>query len=619
MSRFQLLPKTESPSKIYITSISVVGWLFVLYQTFRLDTHPDPWIFGLLVIFIAVCEFYPMPVWKGFTSLAFPVVYVLYFIYGLPLAVISYALVIFIHNIIDRRPFRIVCFNPAQLALSFSIAVGISDLIVKFILGDSNILLTHVVELFFVSVIFYIFNNLFVDLVLLLRPQPYPFHVWKQKLLAEVSSAMISFLYACFFLILGSTNRGDIDVFSFFFFFSPLVGIALLTSTIVRLKKERHRLKALFSLTTTLNKLLPTKDWMDELKSSFNELIDVEAIMLWTVEQGRWTISYKEGKISNSGKVTETLIQAFEELKRPYYIIDNRKENGPADSFFNLHLRSYIYAPLVIEKETVGVFVVARSRRKSFNHEDVRAIATIANQLAVIIKTRMLIEEKEKRSLLEERNRIARDIHDGVAQTLAGALMKLETAQRKWEKSPEDTYHLLTDSMDKLRGGLKQIRQSIYALRPYPTERVGLQPAIKQKIKTFQSETGLSIEFEERGKAEPLSSMVEKILFDTFQESIQNIVKHAQATKVEVLLSYQKEHILLKVKDNGVGFSLLEAMLKAQREPHFGIIQMNDAVEKIGASLQIDSKQGCGTEITVVVPKMGVEGGLEHDQTHASG
>jgi signal transduction histidine kinase len=618
MSKLQFLPKTERPSIFYITSISIIGWIYVLYQTLHIDSWRDPWIYGLLVIFIAVCEYYPMPIWKGFTSISFPVVFVLYFIYGLPIAMLSYALVIFFHNVVDRRPFRIVCFNPAQLVLSFSLAVGLSNLLVPFF-GDGNLLLTYVIELFSITFFFYIFNNLFVDIVLLLRPQPYLFHVWKLKLLSELSSAVISFLYGCFFLILGSQNRGQIDVFSFFFFFSPLVGIALLTSAIVRLKKERSRLKALFSLTSSLNKLLPTTDWMDDFKASFHELLDVEAIVFWTIEDGKWRINYKDGKVFANGKATEDMIQTFEHLKRAYIIMDNRKEKGPADTFFDHDLRCFVYAPLVIEKETIGVFVVARSRTKSFNNEEVRAIATIANQLAVMIKTRTLIQEKEKRSLLEERNRIARDIHDGVAQTLAGALMKLETAQKKWEKSPEETIHLLTDSMDKLRGGLKQVRQSIYALRPYPTERVGLQPAIKQKIKSFQDETGLSFVFEERGKVEPLSSMVEKILFDTFQESLQNIVKHAKATKVEILLSYQKENILLRVKDNGLGFSLLEAMMKAQREPHFGILQMNDAVEKIGASLQIDSKPGCGTEISVVVPKMGVEGGLNHDQTHASG
>lgn len=129
----------------------------------------------------------------------------------------------------------------------------------------------------------------------------------------------------------------------------------------------------------------------------------------------------------------------------------------------------------------------------------------------------------------------------------------------------------------------------------------------------------MAFSFEQRGKLETIDSMVEKILFDTFQESIRNIVKHADATNVDILLSYQKEHLLLRIKDNGKGFSLLEAMMKAQKEPHFGILQMNDAAERIGASLQIDSKPGQGTELSMIVPKLGMKGGHENDQAYVSG
>jgi signal transduction histidine kinase len=434
-----------------------------------------------------------------------------------------------------------------------------------------------------------------------------------------LNNPAISIIYGTLFLILGNQNRGDIDVFSFFFFFSPLVGLALLSSSIVHLKAERNRLKALFSLTSMLNKMLPTKEWIDVLRVSFHELIDVDGMVIWTLENNKWEVSYYEGRVFGEQDLCESEMVWFEQLRKPYIVGNKAKEYIPAELFFNQALRSFIFAPLVIDNTTIGVLAVARVRTRSFSQEEVQAISTLANQLAIIIKTKTLIVEKEKRTLLEERNRIARDIHDGVAQTLAGALMKLETAQRKWNKSPEETLFLISDSMDKLRESLKQIRQSIYALRPYPTERVGMQLAMEKKMKELEQETSVTFAFEERGNKSPLSPMVEKILFDIFSESVQNILKHAEATKVEILLSYQKEHILFKIKDNGIGFSLVEAMLKARKEPHFGILQMNDAVEKISASLQIDSKPGAGTEISVCVPRMGIEGGAESNETYVSG
>jgi signal transduction histidine kinase len=273
----------------------------------------------------------------------------------------------------------------------------------------------------------------------------------------------------------------------------------------------------------------------------------------------------------------------------------------------------------VIENETVGMFIIGRSRTKSFEDDDIQSIATLANQLAVILKTKMLFSEKEKRIVLEERNRIARDIHDGLAQTLAGAVMKLETAGKKVRKSPNETVRLVDDSVWRLRQSLKEVRESIYALRPYPTERIGLITAINNRIDSIKKEHGQSVHLEVRGNETNLSPMAEKVLFDTFKESMQNAIKHSGADRIDVLISFQTKHILLKVKDNGKGFSLYQAMLKARNKPHFGILQMNDAADTVNAALQIDSHEGEGTEITITVPKMGFEGGNEIDQANAGG
>ena len=100
------------------------------------------------------------------------------------------------------------------------------------------------------------------------------------------------------------------------------------------------------------------------------------------------------------------------------------------------------------------------------------------------------------------------------------------------------------------------------------------------------------------------------------KELLENAID-AEATKIDILISYQKEHVLLKVKDNGNGFSLFQAMIKARNHPHFGILQMNEGAERIQASLQVDSKEGAGTEITLTVPRMGIEGAIIHDKAYA--
>ncbi|MBM7693835.1 signal transduction histidine kinase [Peribacillus deserti] len=561
-----------------------------------------------------------MPVWKGFTAISFPLIYVLYILFGTPYTALCYALAVMLVNMLQRRPLRIIFFNPAQLALSIFASTAILSVFNPVL--DSSLqpdVIVGIVEFFILLISFFICNNLIVDLVLIIRPQPYSLKMWKQKTITELNNALISLVYGILLYTLGSQNRGEIDVFSYFFFFSPLVGLSLLSSTIARLKLEKKRLKALFSITTDLNQIVPESQWLSTLKKSFNEFMNVEASLLWTKEDGIWKQRFQEGRIALSYSLPEEVYEKFECMKHPIIYNDRKKESGIAEDCFDAELKSFVYSPLVVENETVGMFIVARSRTKSFVHEDVQSLATLSNQLAAVIKTQMLFSEKEKRVILEERNRIAREIHDGIAQTLAGAVMKLETAGKIYTKKPDETIKLVEESVFRLRESLKEVRESIYALRPYPTQKEGLVAAISKKIEELRKEYQQHILFEKRGTEFDLSPMAEKILFDSFQESIQNAIKHAEASKIEVLLCNQADHIMLQVKDNGRGFSLFQAMIKAQKQPHFGILQMNDAAEKLNASLQIDSKEGEGTIVVIMVPKMGFEGGSIHDQAHVSG
>ncbi|MCA0984846.1 GAF domain-containing sensor histidine kinase [Halobacillus yeomjeoni] len=616
MGQTSKLQNKDKQAKWFILIVSLVGWSTIGGLAFQIDRPDNIAVFLLLVLFMGITEYYPIAIWKGYTSLSFPLLYTMYIVDGLPLAVTAYALIMVIVNIVQRRPLRIILFNPSQLTLSLIAAVFVAD----WFQSTFNLLETgSFLFIIFVTLLYYFFNNLFVDLVLLIRPQPYTFTIWKTKVMTEVVSALISITYIGIMFYMGSQNRGVIDVFTYFFFFSPLVGFALLSSIIVRLHMERNRIKALFAISTELNRRIPTKDWVQSIEENLNDIVDVDASILWVKEEGKWKARFHYGQVDPNKKLTPDSVAAFEKIEDVVSFQNGRRSDVPVPKSFHKALKAFIFAPIILEGKSLGMFVVARSRTHSFREDDVQSVATLANQLAIAIKTRMLISEQEKRTVLEERNRIAREIHDGVAQSLAGAVLKLETANRKFHQKPQESQNIIMDSLDKLRFSLKEIRESIYALRPYETERVGLKQAIVKRIEVIQKETELELTFEERGKPIALSPMVEKVMFDIFQESVQNTIKHAGASQIHVLLSYQKEHVLLKITDNGVGFSLLGAMVKAKKDPHFGILSMNEQAEKIEASLQINSEENEGTEIVLTIPKLGFEGGMEHDQRHASG
>ncbi|MEH7224638.1 GAF domain-containing sensor histidine kinase [Bacillus sp. JJ1566] len=609
--------RRENYAKFYMIFIVLLGGAAVVNAIFHLEPTDEFTILLLLAIFLAITEYYPIPLLRGSTTVTFPFIFIMYELFGISYPIIIYAVIALAINILHQRPLRIILFNPAQLAGSVFLAEYIlSHTNVVQVLSSSSDFLSGLSTYILFLTLFYIINNFIVDIVLLIRPQPYTFYLFKTKTLTELGSFAISILYGAMMFYLGGRK---VDEFSLFFFFSPLVAISLLYSVISTLRNEKKRLNALFEITTGVNKKIHSTEWIEMFKNTFSQIVDVQAIMLWVKENDVWKVLHSDGRVTPKDELTGEALTRFDGKKEPIVYQDRVKKLGPIDEFFMKDMKAFVYSPMVIEDETVGMLVVAKSRARSFEDDEIHSIATLSNQLAIAVKTRLLIEEKEKRIILEERNRIARGIHDGVAQTLAGAVMKLETAERKFERHPDETIKLIRESMDKLRLSLREVRESIYELRPYPTERVGLSAAIGKRIEMVKDEYNIKFSFDIRGKEVPLSPMVEKELFDIFQESLQNTIKHAQATKIEVLLSYQKEQIILKIKDNGVGFSLFQAMVKAQNNPHFGILNMNDAAEKINATLQIDTKEGHGTDITLTVPKMGLEGGSTVDQAYAGG
>ncbi|MEH7333269.1 sensor histidine kinase [Neobacillus drentensis] len=620
MANTVIFHKKERLARLFLLLTSIIGTgIFIQFGLLKLTAPKEPMIFALLVTFLFIVEFFPLPIWKGTVTISFSLVYAIFFIDGLAFTLVFYGLIVAAVNLIKRRPLRLVFFNPALLVISFFLAyILCMSLFPTLPIADQSKVVRGTIFFTLLMIPFYLVNNILVDFLLVIRPQTYSFKAWKRKSLQELNSFFISYAYLILFHFLGNQNRGEIDAISFFFFFSPLVCFALLSSIIANLKREKAKMKALFSISSELNKKIAAADWMIFLTENLQEFIDVDAWILWKRQGNSWILKTASGLLKKEWALSGQMADSLDEFKQLTVYHNTKKDAGPVGGLFTEEVASLLYAPLILENELVGMFVFGRIRTKSFAEEDIQSAATLANQMAVLIKTRWLFAEQEKRLILEERNRIAREIHDGVAQSLAGAIMNLETAQRKFAKLPEDSLRLINGSTEKLRRSLKEVRESIYALRPYPTERVGLLAAISTKIRAVELEAKIPISLETRGPEFQLSPMVEKIMFEICRESVQNAIKHAGASKLEILLSYQKEHVLLKVKDNGKGFSLFQAMIKAREHPHFGILHMNEAAEKIQATLQVDSKEGAGTEITLTVPRMGIEGSELRDQAYVS-
>lgn len=591
-----------------MTLVSAIGWTVIILAALGIETIREPYDLLFLIAFIFIAEYFPMPFQKGNSSLTFPIVYLVYLLYGIEITAVLYFTAVLFSTLINQRPLRIIFFNPAQLGLSLVLADILTNWAVLHTALSEPAANIFLLLLFIGS--FYLINNLIVDVVLLLRPEKYTFSIWAQKSRAELFSFSISMIYGLLLYYMGNQDRGDVDILSYFFFLSPLIFLAIISSVIIRLSADKQRLKALFHFSSELNKAIPISSWKNDIKQLIKEVVSYEESYLFTCdEKGHWDLAIAEGELAPFEE--DGAFTALNQVKTTtiYNKIDIHL--SPLAPQFKPAIQSAVFAPLIFENELVGCLIMAKTRTNSFIVEDVHSISTIANQLAIFLKTQMLFSEKEQRILLEERNRIAHDIHDGIAQILAGAVMKFDAAAKKIHTNPDNAQWLVNDSNNILRGALQEIRDSIYALRPYPTEQHGLYMAIKNKIGELNKDKtlNLDISFESRGIQPKLNLVFEKAIFSIIQESLHNCIKHARAKKVDVLLNYQKEQILLTIKDDGVGFSLYEAMTTAMKEPHYGILQMNEDAEKVGATFQIESKQNKGTEIFVRIPKTGLQGG----------
>ncbi|MDR7071923.1 sensor histidine kinase [Fictibacillus barbaricus] len=595
----------EAAAIRFISSIIAAGLITWLFSSFFLKPVPDLFIFSALLLMLLITEYFPIPVWKGFSSLSFPLVYTFELLYGWGMAIFIFGAVVLAVNALNKRPLRVVFFTPAQLVISFFVAIHVTQFVMETFANELAPLWHAELHMILIALLYYLFNNLIIDVLLWIRPAPYPLQVWKTKAISESIVTLFSILYVTLMVTLGNQNRGVVDVFSFVFFFSPLVAIALISSFIARLQQERNRFKALYDISTNFNEHLPSKDWLEKVELPFLEFLGTDAVLLFLNDGQTWRMIYENGEVLPGYQLTEAMIKRFEKDKVQHLFNQKMSDNEWAFIFFQPSIKSVMVSPLITEDEVTGVLITGRTRTNSFRSIDSQSMATLVNQLTVVWKTKLLISEREKRVLLEERNRIAREIHDGIAQTLAGSVMQLETAERLFTTKPDRTKDLVATSTEKLRGSLKELRESIYALRPYPTERVGLLQAIQAKINGVEEENHtFQIRFQVRGESNQLSTMVEKVIFDIFQESLQNTIKHAEASKVDILLSYSNEQVLFKIKDDGIGFSLYESMMKAKNEPHYGILNMNELAESLGAALHIKSAKGKGTEIRLQIPNL---------------
>ncbi|MGQ9556949.1 MAG: sensor histidine kinase [Desulfurispora sp.] len=201
----------------------------------------------------------------------------------------------------------------------------------------------------------------------------------------------------------------------------------------------------------------------------------------------------------------------------------------------------------------------------------------------------------------EERKRVAREIHDGPAQSLANIVMRAEFCLKLLELNPELVRNELTALQSLVRQSLQDVRKIIFDLRPMVLDDLGLVPAVKRYLEEFKTRDNINYEFVLRGQERRLETTLEVAVFRIIQEALNNIKKHAGASFVLVKLELAQSRINVSVKDNGCGFTP-ETVLPRPDGSGFGLRGIRERLQLLNGGISIHSAPGKGTELSFWVP-----------------
>ncbi len=208
------------------------------------------------------------------------------------------------------------------------------------------------------------------------------------------------------------------------------------------------------------------------------------------------------------------------------------------------------------------------------------------------------LKQAEATSILEERNRMAREIHDSLAQAFTGILAQVGAANQVLTDDLEATQAHLDLIKELARTGLSEARRSVIALRPQLLEEGNLQSALHRLVtQTRAAATDTTLYYEIEGAVYSLPIEVESNLLRIGQEALTNAIRHANADEIRVELVYDRDRFCLRVQDNGQGFGVGSI----PSSDGFGLLGMSERAERIGAQLTIGSQPGQGTEIVVII------------------
>jgi DNA-binding NarL/FixJ family response regulator/signal transduction histidine kinase len=286
----------------------------------------------------------------------------------------------------------------------------------------------------------------------------------------------------------------------------------------------------------------------------------------------------------------------------------------------------YATVPLRVRERPIGVMNVGRvAPSEELTEQDIRLLSTFAGQIALAIENAELYEHSRLLGAAEERARLARDLHDTLAQSMLMILRNLDGLETTAQNLPESLLNRVSQARALARQSLDDARRSVWNLQAAALEHATFREALEQYIATWSAQAGVRAKFERKGQPSPLTPHIESELLLITREALQNVARHAAATSVIVTLQYGAAGLRLLISDDGKGFDAqareggpddrIESM--SPGSPHMddqhsllagmGLRGMRERARLFGGMVQIESAPGWGTRIAITVQRTSLE------------
>lgn len=258
---------------------------------------------------------------------------------------------------------------------------------------------------------------------------------------------------------------------------------------------------------------------------------------------------------------------------------------------------AWLIVPLQVSERVIGVLALAYQQVNRYDEHGAALVHAVASYAAVALDNARLYEEAQDVAVLQERQRLARELHDSVSQALYGIALGTRTARQWLERQDESQAAAALDYVQPLtEAALTEMRALIFELRPESLAREGLAAALERQAEVLQSRHQIEVAIELC--PEPDARLpVKEALYRVAQEALNNVVRHAGASQVRLQMQCAPDRLGLQIRDNGRGFDVTR-----DYPGHLGLQSMRERVENLGGTFRLESAPGEGTLIQVVVP-----------------